>query len=94
MGSVKHLTLRSQLRRAQQGTCCYCGVKMTKRPSGNAPRGGWPKHVETLEHLKRACEGGKTMANNVALACLGCNQGRGNVDWLTYASYVRGELAA
>lgn len=89
-----HSDLRAKLRRAQQGSCCYCGCKMIKYPPGPAPKGGWPSDAETLEHLTMRKYGGVIKEDNVALACYECNAGRGDIYWFTYASYRRGELHA
>jgi 5-methylcytosine-specific restriction endonuclease McrA len=48
----------------------------------------------TIEHLRRKCEGGTSDLDNIALACQDCNHRRGAIDWLTYASIKRGEIAA
>ena len=52
----------------------------------------WPKHAETLEHLHRRGDGGKNRRDNIALACLRCNEERGAMDWLTYTTFRRGEF--
>jgi len=90
----KHMMLRTILRKAQGGKCCYCGVQMTRHPSGNMPKGGWPRTSETIEHLRRRADGGRATPDNVALACYECNTNRGGIDWFTYATYRSGELTA
>lgn len=90
---AKAKILRRRLWAAQRGLCCYCRTPMT--PSHPPSKGGiYLKTMATLEHLIRQSDGGKTTPNNCALACLECNGGRGSIDWLTYASYRQGELAA
>lgn len=86
--------LRDLLRAKQGNKCCYCERHMVLTKPGNAPKGGFPRNAETLEHLRRKQDGGRVTNDNVALACIECNQGRGNMDWLTYTSYRRGELVA
>ncbi len=71
---------------AQGGKCCYCG-KETKRNTKARDQS-----KATIEHLRRKAEGGCNGNHNLAMACLKCNQGRGSMDWLTYKSYVLGEL--
>jgi 5-methylcytosine-specific restriction endonuclease McrA len=34
---------------------------------------------------------GRHLLDNLALACKSCNDGRGVIDWLTYASWIRNE---
>ena len=79
--------LREKLYKLQGGKCCYCGRAM--RPhvhKHNLP------DMATLEHLKRECDGGTMRLDNVACACLECNTGRGDTDWLTYKSMKMGEI--
>jgi len=42
----------------------------------------------TVEHLQRREDGGKTVKDNLAIACHPCNSSRGRVDWLTYKTWV------
>jgi 5-methylcytosine-specific restriction endonuclease McrA len=89
---AKRISLRAKLRERQQGRCCYCLKPMT--PSMMPTKKAKPLPTsETLEHLHRTAEGGTNRADNLALACHQCNTGRGGIDWLTYTSYRRGELA-
>jgi 5-methylcytosine-specific restriction endonuclease McrA len=84
--------LRERLRERQAGRCCYCLNVMTAKPVPK--KGVVPKpSAETLEHLHRVMDGGSSRADNMALACFRCNSERGGIDWLTYTSYRRGELA-
>lgn len=78
---------RARLRMKQGGKCCYCGIGMRKSKTGlQGP------DFETLEHLRRKADGGDNALDNKALACFRCNSERGEVDWLTYTSYRRGEI--
>lgn len=81
--NYKH-NLKDRLRAAQGNACCYCGCRLTTIK-------GKP-NSETFEHLQRRSEGGGRTLGNVALACYACNTGRGEMNWLLYASYKRGEL--
>lgn len=84
-------SLRALLRQKQGGHCCYCHVALT--PAETPTKNRKPSSTsETLEHLKRQIDGGTSHPDNLALACYRCNVGRGSMDWLTYASYRRGEL--
>lgn len=70
----------------QRGKCCYCGNKMD---IGNGPNA---RRAATREHLKRKAEGGKSTADNIALACLECNTMRGSIPWNVYKSLRNGEF--
>lgn len=85
---AKKSVLRRTLRKRQEGKCCYCGVLMTPPTTPKASI----TTTETIEHLRRKSEGGTDRKDNLALACYDCNTNRGGMDWLTYASYRRGEL--
>lgn len=80
--------MREKLRRKQGNKCCYCGCELTDAMN--------PKHAPdssvTLEHLKRKQDGGTNEKDNLAASCRGCNVRRGPMDWLTYKSFVMGEL--
>jgi hypothetical protein len=49
-------------------------------------------NAETIEHLQRKADGGTDGIHNLALSCRSCNEGRGAMNWLAYASYKAGEL--
>jgi 5-methylcytosine-specific restriction endonuclease McrA len=55
------------------GRCTYCGVPVRPRAKGlhRAP------DLATLDHLIPRAEGGRTVADNLALACHACNNARG-----------------
>ncbi|MBZ9659824.1 HNH endonuclease [Mesorhizobium sp. ESP-6-4] len=82
--------MRKLLRAKQGNTCCFCGKPMVR---ATGP-GRISDDAETIEHLRRKCDGGTDDLDNLALSCHGCNYGRGLTDWLTYTSYRRGELFA
>ncbi|KKX33997.1 HNH endonuclease signature motif containing protein [Rhizobium sp. LC145] len=73
----------------QDGRCCYCGAlviisadrEMQRRPD-----------AATIEHIRRRADGGTNHMANLACACLRCNRERGDLDWLTYATFRRGEF--
>jgi len=66
----------------QGGKCCYCSRLIFKdRPDGHP-------QLATLEHLNRRANGGANHPDNLALACFPCNAGRGQIDWLTYKSWI------
>lgn len=73
--------------------CCYCGVRLLRRGARLTDRTMHP-HGETTEHLHRRADGGSDHLDNKALACLACNSQRGDMDWLTYKSWKRGEITA
>lgn len=72
----------------QKGRCCYCGIQMRK-PKKNASQ---CPNLATIEHIRRRADGGTNELRNKALACYRCNTERGEIDWLTYTSYRRGEI--
>ncbi|NKM30112.1 HNH endonuclease [Rhizobium laguerreae] len=73
----------------QDGKCCYCDQHVIlsyrwrdqQRPD-----------AATIEHLQRRAEGGSDHPDNIAMSCKKCNDGRQEIDWLTYRSLKRGEL--
>lgn len=77
---------RGRLKAAQQNRCCYCDRPMSWRSPFHPRRA-------TIEHLRRKADGGGNELDNLALACLECNGGRGTTDWLTYKSFKRGEFS-
>lgn len=85
----KGILVRHILRQKQNGRCCYCRVKMI---ISDKPHWKLPPNAETLEHLERRADGGKKRRDNLALACLRCNNERGAMDWLTYTTWRRGEF--
>ncbi len=72
--------------------CCYCDVALIPHQGRTQP-GTKDERMETLEHLKRQIDGGGNEPGNLALACLGCNISRGNLDWCTFKSLKMGELS-
>lgn len=75
----------------QDGNCCYCEYPM-ERDNNNENKGRQNPKLATFEHLHRKSEGGTNRISNLALSCHSCNMGRGQVDWMTYKSYMMGEL--
>ncbi|AHG45149.1 HNH endonuclease [Rhizobium leguminosarum bv. trifolii CB782] len=73
----------------QEGRCCYCGQHVIlsyrwrdqQRPD-----------AATIEHLQRRADGGTDHPDNIAMSCKACNEGRQEIDWLTYRSLKRGEI--
>jgi 5-methylcytosine-specific restriction endonuclease McrA len=62
--------LRHRLAEAQNWRCCYCGIRMDG-PT-NAP------DSPTFEHIVPRSRGGADDETNLAVACLSCNNRRGN----------------
>lgn len=79
-------SIRRRLRTHQNGKCCYCGQVMRTGKLGSP-------YAETIEHLQRRADGGSDGIHNLALACRSCNEGRGTMNWLVYATYKAGELS-
>ncbi|WEX76857.1 HNH endonuclease [Sinorhizobium numidicum] len=73
----------------QGGKCCYCDQHVIlsyrwrdqQRPD-----------AATIEHLERLADGGTDHPSNIAMSCKKCNDGRQELDWLTYRSLKRGEI--
>jgi 5-methylcytosine-specific restriction endonuclease McrA len=78
--------LRGNLLKKQKGLCCYCEEPVV----ACLPEIGKPVNprMATIEHLKRRVDGGKSEPDNLAIACHSCNHGRGQIDWLSYKSWV------
>ena len=85
MSSKRRRFVRHRLRAAQGGKCCYCGVRMTEPQMPAIPTS------ETIEHLQRRSDGGDDGLHNLALACFACNNERGAMNWLVYATYKSGD---
>ncbi|MBA4765344.1 MAG: HNH endonuclease [Erythrobacter sp.] len=60
--------LRHELAAAQNFKCCYCKRRFGRKKSGLGA---------TIEHLKPKMCGGTNARDNLAAACLHCNQHRG-----------------
>lgn len=86
--------LKAALFRVQGGRCCYCGraVELAPEPwgMGEAP----PDSFATLEHLRRKVDGGRLSPDNVALACWPCNNQRGDLSWVEFATLRQSGVAA
>lgn len=64
---VRRKAIKERIFRKQGGLCCYCGFAIALE-------------AMTLEHLIPRSRGGTSEQHNLALACVPCNQLRGN--WL------------
>jgi 5-methylcytosine-specific restriction endonuclease McrA len=64
---VYRIGVRTQLVKRQGGRCCYCHRQFTKSGPTRA----------TIEHKKARMDGGLDDLDNLAAACLHCNQHRG-----------------
>lgn len=63
------IVLRSRLSEAQNHRCCWCGDAFSDLP--NTTRS------PTLEHVIPLSQGGADHPDNMAVACVRCNQKRG-----------------
>jgi 5-methylcytosine-specific restriction endonuclease McrA len=62
--------LRDRLSEAQNHRCCWCGKRMDKTgPFDDRP---------TFEHVIPLSRGGEDTPSNLAIACMRCNNDRGN----------------
>jgi len=62
---------------AQDGRCYYCNIEMfipPKKKKLRRVKQYW--RAATFEHLHRRCNGGSNKAENIVLACHGCNGAR------------------
>lgn len=66
---------RQRLWNDAKGKCCYCD-ELTILMDGKE---GSPRRMATVEHIVARCDGGTNAYENLAIACLECNQGRHNV---------------
>jgi len=57
--------LRYKLLRCQGSRCCYCKKRLDFRGA-------------TLDHVVPRCLGGSNRPHNLCVACLACNQKKGN----------------
>lgn len=56
---------RQNVHARDRGRCQYCGKTV-------------PRHLATYDHVTPRAQGGKTTWDNVVIACVGCNQKKGN----------------
>lgn len=75
---TKIQTLRSRAFAHQNGRCCYCDVQMWLHQPTELllPQRAAAKLRCTAEHLRAKSEGGAEQADNIAAACLRCNEMR------------------
>ena len=71
------------LHKVQQGRCAYCRRRMTVAVRADG-RPYW--NTLTIEHLHRRAEGGADHLDNLAGACWECNQLRGVMPWVLFAT--------
>lgn len=61
------------------GKCIHCNRKLALELDGAPSRSGTPA---TLEHIVPRTHGGANALDNLAIACFGCNSGKGHrLDW-------------
>jgi 5-methylcytosine-specific restriction endonuclease McrA len=89
MGKRISRTVLLKLFDRQNGRCCYCDRFVIMSADYNIQQ--WPD-AATIEHLRRRADGGSNAPHNLAMACKRCNQERGAMNWLTYATFRRGEF--
>jgi 5-methylcytosine-specific restriction endonuclease McrA len=67
--------LFAQVFARDQGRCVYCAVPVRPRAKGlhRAP------DLATLDHVIPRSRGGRTVAENLVLACHACNNARGTM---------------
>ena len=75
---TKIQTLRSRAFAHQNGRCYYCDVQMWLRQPTELriPQRAATKLMCTAEHLRAKSEGGAERPDNIAAACLRCNEMR------------------
>jgi hypothetical protein len=77
----------------QGGRCCYCGCAVELYPKGGGLGRPAPKHLGTLEHLRRKADGGSNHPDNLALSCHDCNGRRGAMNWVEFKTLMCGVAA-
>lgn len=83
--------IRKALTRRDGHTCVWCGREMYAFKNNRNHRRRHPAGI-TIEHLHPRSQGGSDQLNNLALACRGCNELRGNLpldEWLLIAQMPR-----
>lgn len=75
-----HIELRTRLAEAQNWKCCWCGNHMT------AVRN--KRNSTTTEHVIPKSKGGADHEDNFAVACVRCNNKRGDRDVEEYLQLV------
>lgn len=76
MSSGRSAQRRSAWKRAwerEAGRCFYCERKVSQ--AGVHP---WLSHHATLDHVVPVSQGGGSAAGNLVLACLACNERKGD----------------
>lgn len=61
--------------------CCFCGIRTTNRAPANT--------ALTIDHRIPRSKGGTDDPENLKIACLLCNNGRGDLDFEVYVTLVR-----
>lgn len=70
--------LRERIQGEQNHRCAYCGEPTDLH--------GHPRIRPTMDHVRTRMKGGKAKYHNFVLSCLGCNQGRGQMDAYEFAA--------
>lgn len=68
------------------GRCCYCNCVMRKKPGSTQASG---EHLTPVSPESQKDPRGATRYGNMALACVGCNQERGNKEMHQWLSETR-----
>lgn len=86
------MVMKRLLHKKQGGLCCYCGRAVVLKPKNYLKRLGMcsppPPNFATLEHLQRRADGGTDHPDNLALACVGCNNTRGTRSWVEFKTLM------
>jgi 5-methylcytosine-specific restriction endonuclease McrA len=86
MKEAKRLRLFREIMARDGGRCVYCDSPV--RPRG--PGLHRARDLATLDHLTPRAEGGRTVVQNLALACQACNNARGTMSVEAFRSLRTG----
>ncbi|MBB4290623.1 5-methylcytosine-specific restriction endonuclease McrA [Rhizobium leguminosarum] len=89
MKSKVRLPVLLKLFERQNGRCCYCERFVVLSADYKIQQ---RSDAATIEHLRRRADGGTNQPHNLSLACKRCNQERGSLSWILYATFRRGEF--
>ena len=78
MTSAEYKALRARLSEAQNHRCAFCGARV------EAP---------TLDHFLALAAGGETSWENCIMACLPCNNRKGNTNAMAFWQMLQDERA-
>ncbi len=78
--------MRARLSAEQNHHCCYCGIRteILERSGMDGKPPSWHATIEHIHARRRGCGRRRDRWSNLAMACYGCNNLRGNRDALAF----------